>query len=78
MTDSIERREFGLPHRTITGSNTLPDAAREAARFGRKAFVGCGRSAMRKHGTLDRLLEALREVGIEAVVFDEIEGNPST
>lgn len=75
---TIARKEFGLPHRTIAGPGVLSEAGAEVARLGRRAFVGCGRTAMRESGVLDRLLKSLKDAGVEATVFDRIEGNPST
>jgi len=74
----VARKEFGLPHRTITGPGTLSEAGAEVLRLGTRAFIGCGQAAMRASGVLDALLHALNGAGVECVVFDEIEGNPST
>ncbi|MEW6356302.1 MAG: iron-containing alcohol dehydrogenase [Planctomycetota bacterium] len=74
----VPRKEFGLPHRTITGPGTLSEAGAEVLRLGRRAFIGCGRATMRKSGILDTLLSSLHAAGVEATVFDQIEGNPST
>jgi len=54
------------------------ECGREAARFGKRAFLGCGKSSMRKSGHLDKLVSVLKEAGLDVLVFDGIEGNPST
>ena len=71
-------KEFGLPHRTLTGPDAILECGREAARFGKRAFLGCGKSSMRRSGYLGKVEAVLKGAGLEVLVFDGIEANPST
>lgn len=44
---------------------------------GKKALVVTGGSAMRKSGVLDKALNYLKEAGMESIVFDGVEPDPS-
>ncbi|MDH2208514.1 MULTISPECIES: iron-containing alcohol dehydrogenase [Empedobacter] len=45
---------------------------------GKKAFIVTGGSSMRKSGTLDKAIAYLNEAGIETIVFDGVEEDPSS
>jgi len=45
---------------------------------GKKAFVVTGGSSMKKSGTLDKAIAFLNEAGIETVIFDGVEEDPSS
>ena len=45
---------------------------------GKKAFIVTGGGSMRKSGTLDRAIAFLNEAGLETVVFDGVEEDPSS
>ncbi len=45
--------------------------------LGKKALVVTGRSSAKKNGSFDDVSRALTETGVEYVLFDEVEENPS-
>lgn len=45
---------------------------------GKKAFIVTGGSSMKKSGTLDKAVSFLNEAGIETLVFDGVEEDPSS
>jgi len=49
----------------------------EAARLGRRALLVTGRSAMNRTGWTSRVQSILSAAGVEAVLFDEVESDPS-
>ena len=48
-----------------------------AGRYGKKALLVTGKQSMRKSGILDELERILGEAGIDSVIFDKVEPNPS-
>jgi len=48
-----------------------------AQRYGKKALLVTGKQSMRKSGILDELERILGEAGIDSVIFDKVEPNPS-
>jgi alcohol dehydrogenase len=68
---------YYMPTRILFGCGKLKELATTPFLPGRKALVVIGTSgAMRKVGYLDRVLSALKDNGIEAVVYDRIQPNP--
>jgi len=70
--------EFGLPFRVVTGEGSLEVLGKYARGLGQKAFLGAGRSALRKAGIVGRAVELLEEAGIAVTLFEGIEPDPST
>lgn len=69
--------EFHLPTKIIFGEDVLKKAGAEARKFGKKALLVTGRSSMRKLGVTDRLRKSLEKEGLEVILYDEVEPNPS-
>lgn len=76
--------EFSLAHpqRLLFGRGVFERLGREVAALlpsagPRRVLLVTGRSAMRRAGHLERAHSLLREAGLEAVVFDRIEHDPS-
>lgn len=67
---------FDVPTRTFFGAGSL-NSLHTYPLPGKKALVviSNGKST-RAHGYLDRTLEQLQQVGVEAVVFDKVQANP--
>jgi len=76
---SAEYEPFTLlyPPRIIFGCGKLAELGNEAKAFGGKVLLVTGRSAMRRSGTLDRVLDILKSSGLEVVLFDRVESDPS-
>lgn len=65
---------FRVPRDVVFGAGTL-EYLKEIQ--GKKAFICAGKNAMRASGVLERTIGYLKEAGIESMVFDGVEGDPS-
>ena len=70
-------RRFYLPTEIITGLGCFQQLGEVAHRYGERALLVCGPSAMRSYGTLDRGLEILAQTGVSATVYDRVTGEPT-
>ncbi|MFN3648147.1 MAG: iron-containing alcohol dehydrogenase family protein [Armatimonadota bacterium] len=75
MISSIPRFTFNAPPKLIFGSDSLEQLPGEAARLGRRPLLVTGRS-LRASGTLDRLLAALRDAGLEPRLHEGVPPEP--
>ena len=62
----------------VTGVGCFEQLGELAAGLGRRALIVTGRNAMRKAGVTDRACELLAAAGVEARLFEEIAGEPTT
>lgn len=69
---------FNLRTRIVFGRGSLTRLGVEAARLGDRCLLVTGRSFARRSGYLKTVVEMLEEAGLKAVVFDNVEPNPST
>jgi len=67
---------FYLPTRIIFGAGSFKQLGAEARKLGRKAILVTGRSSMRRAGVLDRVVEDLKNNGVDTLVFDKVVSNP--
>ena len=70
-------REFYAPGKIIFGSGGLSQVGAEAKRLGSKVLVVLGRSAMRKSGALDRLINLLIENNLEYIIYENVPSDPT-
>ena len=49
---------------------------KEAAKIGRKALLVIGQGSAKKHGYLDMAIEALKEAGVDFIIFEGVQPNP--
>ncbi|MEV5237896.1 iron-containing alcohol dehydrogenase [Streptomyces cinnamoneus] len=70
------RLELPVPTRVVFGRGTLDRVGAATAPWGGHALIVCGRTAMRRHGFLDRAEASLRAAGLRVTVFDRISANP--
>ena len=70
--------EFRLPGVMHFGWGAVEQVRGEAARLGKRALLVSGRSAARKTGLLDRVQKLLAAAGVEAVLYDQVESDPSS
>jgi len=68
---------FHLRTRIVFGRGSLSRLGSEAARLGDKCLMVTGRGFARRSGYLSMLVEILEKSGLEVVVFDKVEPNPS-
>ena len=69
--------EFRLPGVIHFGWGAVEKVGEEAARLGRRALLVTGRTAMKRTGVADRLRTMLSDAGVETVLFDQVESDPS-
>jgi len=68
---------YYMPTRIIFGCGKLNELKTKTYLPGKKALIVIGSSgAMKKHGYLDRVIDNLKENGVESVVYDKIVPNP--
>lgn len=72
--------EFQLlnPVKIIFGWGTLKHCGKEAKNIGKKALIITGKNSAKKTGILDRVINFLKEEGVDYVVFSGVSPNPKT
>ncbi|MEL3906869.1 MAG: iron-containing alcohol dehydrogenase [Treponema sp.] len=65
---------FSVPREIIYGENSLEHLSKLK---GKKAAIVTGGSSMKKFGFLDKSVELLKKAGIESIIIDGVEPNPS-
>ncbi|MGP1594221.1 MAG: iron-containing alcohol dehydrogenase [Treponema sp.] len=65
---------YSVPRQIIYGDNALEHLTKLT---GKKAAIVTGGSSMKKFGFLDKTIELLKKAGIESIVIDGVEPNPS-
>lgn len=68
---------FYVPTNIIIGKGCVADNASVFKKAGKRCMIVTGKSGARKSGALDDLTATLQKVGVEYVIFDGIEQNPS-
>ena len=69
--------EFYNPVKIIFGTGSLNKVGLEAKKLGDKALIALGKSSIRKHGILNKLLYLLKENEVKYVIYENIESDPS-
>jgi len=67
---------FYLPTKIIFGVGSFKQLGSEARGLGQKALLVTGRNSMRRTGVLDRVVQDLKNNGVDTVVFDKVVPNP--
>jgi len=67
---------FYLPTKIIFGVGSFKQLGMEAKELGQKAMLVTGRSSMRRTGVLDRVVQDLKNNGVDTLVFDKVVSNP--
>ena len=68
---------FYMPVRVYEESEAVKNHAADIAKFGKKALIVTGRRSAFANGSYDDIAAALASVGVDHVVFNEVEENPS-
>jgi len=68
--------EFYNPTRVFFGAGMISRLGAEAKKIGNKAFLVIGKGSVKKNGTLDKAMKALKDAGLDVVLFEGIEPNP--
>lgn len=72
------RFELRFPTEIIFGNDSIKKIGIKVREYGDKAFIVTGKSAMRKSGTIDNIVELLKSTGIEKIfIYDQAEHDPS-
>ena len=66
-----------LPPKFIVGAGSIDSLGLEVSRLGKRALLVTGRSALRKTGITGRIVDNLAAAGIDVVLFDQVESEPS-
>ncbi len=69
--------EFITPGKIIYGENSLEQAKKEIAKFGKKALIVTGKHLV-KSGEIERLTNLLEEMKITYSIFSDVVGEPTT
>jgi alcohol dehydrogenase class IV len=69
---------FSLPVNLLFGSGAVQEAGKQAAGYGKKALIVTGRGSAKKSGLLDKVITLLSASGVESLVFDQVDPNPTT
>ena len=67
---------FHLPTKIIFGAESLKQLGAEAGKLGKKAMLVTGQSSLRRSGLLDKVVQDLKNNGMEVLVFDRVVPNP--
>ncbi len=68
---------FYVPTKIIIGKGCVSANADVFSKLGKRCMIVAGKNGAKRSGALDDLIAALQRVGVEYVIFDGIEQNPS-
>ena len=68
---------FYMPVKVYEESEAVKNHAADIAKFGKKALIVTGRRSAFANGSYDDIAAALAGAGVDHVVFNEVEENPS-
>ena len=68
---------FYMPAKVYEEAEAVKNHAADIAKFGKKALIVTGRRSAFANGSYDDIAAALDSVGVDHVVFNEVEENPS-
>jgi|DewCreStandDraft_4_1066084.scaffolds.fasta_scaffold05171_3 alcohol dehydrogenase YqhD (iron-dependent ADH family) len=66
------------PTKIIFGWGVVENCGEEALKIGKKALIITGKNSTKKTGVLDKVINLLKEKGIESVVYAGVTPNPKT
>lgn len=70
--------ELRFPTEIIFGKDSIKKIGVKALQYGDRVFLVTGKSAMRKSGTVDNIMELLNSAGVEKIyLYDQAEHDPS-
>ncbi len=73
----MQVHDFFIPLGVIYGKGSLVRLGAEAEGLGRKAMLVTGRESLKRSGILGKIESTLRSKGIESVLFEGVESDPS-
>jgi alcohol dehydrogenase class IV len=69
--------KFYIGTKVFFGKNCIKDNGMELKGFGKKAMIVTGRNSGKMSGALDDIIDILKEMEIDYMVYGEVENNPS-
>jgi len=72
----IRSFELSIPTKVIFGCGSIKAIGKAASYWGCKSLLVTGRSAMRRTGLLEEVVNSMRAANMETVVYDNITPNP--
>jgi alcohol dehydrogenase class IV len=69
--------KYSMPTEIYFGEDSILKNKAVFSKIGSKALIVTGRSSAKKNGSYNDVTQALSEVGVEHILFDEVEENPS-
>lgn len=75
-SEKMESYQFLSPRKIVVKTGGLASAGTLAKELGSKALVCVGGSSSRKNGSLDRLMQSLRQAGVGTVLYEGIRSDP--
>ncbi len=69
--------KFHIPVKVFDEKDCVKKHSGELATFGKKALIVTGRNSARVNGSLDDVIEALKNENVEYLLFSDVEENPS-
>lgn len=69
--------KYSMPTKIYFGKDSILKNKEVFCNIGRKALIVTGRSSAKKNGSYNDVVKALSEVGIDHILFDQVEENPS-
>jgi alcohol dehydrogenase class IV len=73
---TLTNLNYLMPTRLIFGAGTMSKAGEEVAKLGKKALLVTGKKSAEKQGYTQRTVELLKELGVDSIVFNQIDSNP--
>lgn len=68
---------FQCPRDIIYGEDAVDLTGVKSLKLGKKALIVTGKHSSKKTGALDRVSDSLKKSGLEYVIFDKVESDPS-
>lgn len=69
--------DFLMPTKLVFGEGRLKEVGEKVKGYGKKALLVTGRKAMKELGFTHQVIEYSKAEGVEAVLYDKVEPNPS-
>lgn len=69
---------FNIPTKVVFGQCVIEKLGKEASKYGKKALLVYGKDSVKKYGTYDKVMDALKGAEIDVVEYSGVKANPVT
>ncbi len=69
---------FNIPTKVVFGQGVIEKLGKEASKYGKKALLVYGKDSVKKYGTYDKVMDALKGAEIDVVEYSGVKANPVT